>query len=177
MCSTGLPRSPLFSALRSASSSALLGLALLGCGGGGAKPAPVAPAELAAVQAQRSPVVTWDILDREPVANSAEVKHILVGWKDLTGGPGDARAAARTKEQADQEVAAILAKARSGASFEELMAVHSEDQGSAVSGQSYKVAPDAGLVIEFKQLSLRLNPGEVGVCQSDFGYHVIKRFQ
>ena len=126
---------------------------------------------------ERSPVVTWDILEREPVANNAEVKHILISWKDITDGPNDPRAAARTKEQAEAEVKDLLAKARGGASFEELMKEHSEDQGSAISGQSYQASPDAGLVIEFKQLSLRLNPGEVGVCQTDFGYHIIKRFQ
>jgi parvulin-like peptidyl-prolyl isomerase len=31
------------------------------------------------------------------------------------------------------------------------------------------------LVIEFRQLSLRLRVGEIGVCQSDFGFHIIKR--
>jgi len=30
-------------------------------------------------------------------------------------------------------------------------------------------------VIEFRQLSLRLNVGEFGVIQSDFGFHIIKR--
>ncbi len=33
---------------------------------------------------QTSPVVTADIMAREPVANNAKVKHILIGWKDLT---------------------------------------------------------------------------------------------
>ena len=36
---------------------------------------------------------------------------------------------------------------------------------------------DVTLVIEFRQLSLRLNVGEIGVCQSDFGFHIIKRYQ
>jgi parvulin-like peptidyl-prolyl isomerase len=30
-------------------------------------------------------------------------------------------------------------------------------------------------VIEFKQLGLRLKVGEVGVVQSDYGFHIIKR--
>lgn len=44
-----------------------------------------------------------------------------------------------------------------------------------MSGRAFTVTPDAQLVIEFRQLSLRLKPGEVGVCQSDYGFHIIKR--
>jgi PPIC-type PPIASE domain len=124
-------------------------------------------------------VVSWDILEREPVANTAEVKHILISWKELAGnfsGAGDPRGAARTREEAEQEVTMVLKMAKDGGEFEELMSTYSEDAGSARTGESYKVTPDATLVIEFKQLGMRLNVGEVGVCQSDFGYHIIKRF-
>jgi parvulin-like peptidyl-prolyl isomerase len=55
--------------------------------------------------------------------------------------------------------------------------VHSEDPGSADSGEAYDVAPDAQLVIEFRQLGLRLDVNEVGVVESDFGYHIIKRVE
>jgi hypothetical protein len=132
------------------------------------------------MQPARSRVVSWAVLEREPVANNAEVRHILIGWKDLSAsyaGQGDPRAAARTLAEAELEVDAVLGKLRAGMSFEELMASTSEDQGSARTGRSYQVATDAQLVIEFKQLSLRLNPGEIGVCQSDFGFHIIKRYQ
>jgi hypothetical protein len=149
-----------------------LGIAL-GCGGG-AKPAPKPPEPTVEEQAARSPVVSWDVLAREPVANEAEVKHILIGWSDLQGS-GDPRAAARTKAQAEQEVSALVEKLKAGANFEETMAASSEDQGSAASGQSFQVSPSAGLVIEFKQLSSRLAVDEVGVCQSQFGFHIIKR--
>ena len=148
---------------------------LLACGDKAPPPAAPVPVPIEAV-ADRSPAVSWDILAREPVANNAEVRHILIGWKDLVSAQSEPRAAARTKEQAEKEVIDLLAKARDGASFEELMAAHSEDQGSA-GGTSFQVSPDARLVIEFKQLSLRLAPGEIGVCQSDFGFHIIKRLK
>ncbi len=144
---------------------------LLACGDKAPPPAAPVPVE---TTAERSPAVTWDILAREPVANNAEVRHILIGWKDLASAQDEPRAALRTKEQAEKEVIDLLAQARAGVSFEELMAAHSEDQGSA-GGTSFQVSPDARLVIEFKQLSLRLDPGEIGVCQSDFGFHIIKR--
>ena len=128
----------------------------------------------------RSPVVSWDILEREPVANEVKVRHILIGWKELAdayGGRLDARAAARGRKDAEQEVTTLLAQINAGADFEKTMVEHSEDPGTAHADSPLDVTPDAGLVIEFRQLSLRLNVGEVGVCQSDYGFHIIKRMR
>lgn len=125
-------------------------------------------------------MVSWDLLAREPITNRAEVRHILIGWSELAsayGGGIDERAAGRSQAQAEAVVQTVLAKLREGGDFQALMAEYSEDAGSATSGRSYQAAPDAGLVIEFRQLSLRLAPGEIGVCQSQFGFHIIKRFQ
>ena len=66
---------------------------------------------------------------------------------------------------------------KAGADFEMLMGMHSEDPGSATTGESYDVSPDAQLVIEFRQLGLRLEVGEVGVVESDYGLHIIKRIE
>lgn len=128
----------------------------------------------------QSAVVSSEILSREPVANVAIVKHILISWKDLEDsfqGHQDARAQARSKAQAEAEVKSLLGQIKAGGDFEALMKANSEDVGSARSNAPFTVSPDAQLVIEFRQLSLRLNVGEIGVCQSDFGFHIIKRYQ
>lgn len=128
----------------------------------------------------QSDVVSAEILGREPVANVAIVKHILISWKDLEDsfqGHQDQRAQARSKSQAETEVKSLLGQLKAGGDFEALMKANSEDVGSARSNAPFTVTPDAQLVIEFRQLSLRLNVGEVGVCQSDFGFHIIKRYQ
>ena len=130
---------------------------------GGAEPTP-----------QASAVVSDDILAREPISNSVQVKHILIGWKDTAGG-GDPRAAKRTKSDAETQIRALLAQLKGGADFDALMKQFSEDPGSASSGRPYRVTPDAQLVIEFKQLGLRLKVDELGVVQSDYGFHIIKR--
>jgi hypothetical protein len=125
-----------------------------------------------------SPVVSADILAREPIANTATVKHILISWRDLAdafGGRLDSRAEKRSKADAEAEVRSLVKQLQDGADFDALMKAHSEDTGSAMSGRAFTVTPDAQLVIEFRQLSLRLKPGEFGVCQSDFGFHIIKR--
>jgi hypothetical protein len=127
-----------------------------------------------------SPVVSQEILAREPVANTAQVKHILIGWKDLAEqyqGRLDPRAAKRDKAAAEAEVKAIVEQLRGGADFDALMKERSEDLGSASTARPYTVRPDAQLVIEFRQLSLRLKVSEIGVCESDFGFHIVKRIE
>ena len=125
-----------------------------------------------------SSVVSTDILAREPLANTATVKHILISWHDLSEafqGHLDPRAEKRSKADAEAEVRSLVKQLQDGADFDTVMKAHSEDVGSAISGRAFTVTPDAQLVIEFRQLSLRLRPGEIGVCQSDFGFHIIKR--
>lgn len=131
-----------------------------------------------AYQAPASPVISQDILAREPVANTANVKHILISWADLADafhGRQDPRAQARSMKDAESQVKSLLGQLKAGGDFDAVMKEHSEDVGSAQSGRPFTVTPDAQLVIEFRQLSLRLEPGELGVCQSEFGFHIIKR--
>jgi hypothetical protein len=150
-----------------------------GCGGkdGPAPTALISPPQPATPAA--SPVVSADILAREPLANTATVKHILISWKDLADafqGHLDPRAEKRTKAEAEAEVRSLLDQLQAGTDFDSVMKASSEDTGSAASGRAFTVTPDAQLVIEFRQLSLRLRPGELGVVQSEFGFHIIKRF-
>ncbi|HEU4731612.1 MAG TPA: peptidylprolyl isomerase [Kofleriaceae bacterium] len=148
-----------------------------GCGGGAPGPAPQKPAAAEPAPSVSS-VISTDILAREPVANTATVKHILISWRDLGDafqGHLDPRAEKRSKTDAEAEVRALLKQLQDGADFDALMRENSEDTGSAQSGRTFTVTPDASLVIEFRQLSLRLRPGEIGVVQSDFGFHIIKR--
>jgi hypothetical protein len=148
-----------------------------GCAG--EKPPPATARPAADPATAQSSVISADILAREPVANTAMVKHILISWADLAesfGGRLDKRAAARTKADAEAVVRSLLKQLKDGADFDTVMKASSEDTGSAASGHAFTVTPDAQLVIEFRQLSLRLNVGEYGVVQSDFGFHIIKRF-
>lgn len=157
----------------------MIGLLASAAACGGPPAAPVTPAKPVEAAPAESSVISADILAREPVANTATVKHILISWKDLADnfqGHLDPRAARRTKADAEAEVRSLLKQLRDGADFDTVMKASSEDTGSASSGHAFTVTPDAQLVIEFRQLSLRLNVGEFGVVQSDFGFHIIKRF-
>ncbi|HUS27512.1 MAG TPA: peptidylprolyl isomerase [Kofleriaceae bacterium] len=116
-----------------------------------------------------------DILKREPVTKTAEVKHILLGWKDQAGGGDDPRGQKRDRAALEKQVKELVARLKKGEKIEPLMKEFSEDPGSAQSGSSYPVEEKAALVEPFKQLSLRLNVNEVGVVKSQFGIHIIQR--
>ena len=121
-----------------------------------------------------------DVLARDAVTTKSKVKHILIGWRDLAGAHGghlDARAAARSREDADALAVATLARVRAGEDIEAIMAELSEDAGSAKNGGSYTVTADAGLVFEFKRLGMRLNVGEAGLVRTLYGWHVMKRIE
>ena len=70
--------------------------------------------------AQGSEVVSGDILAREPVANLAQVKHILISWKDIESA-SDPRAQKRTKQEAEALVRSLMtqlkAASRDGSSM------------------------------------------------------------
>lgn len=117
-----------------------------------------------------------DILARDARANQAQVKHVLISWKDKDPEEGTP-AATRTREEADQLAVSVLERVRAGEPIEALMAAHSDDPGSASTGEAYEVTPSAGLVFEFKRLALRLDVGEAGLVLSDFGWHVIQRIE
>ena len=105
----------------------------------------------------------------------AKVKHILLGWDKVHA--SDPRGIKRTRAELETLVKDTVAKLQKGDKIEPLMADLSEDPGSAKSGISYDVSPDAGLVEPFKNLSLRLKVGEVGVVKSGYGIHIIKRVE
>lgn len=114
-----------------------------------------------------------EILARQPVTTFAKVKHILLSYADSHG--EDPRGQKRTRAELEKLVKDTVAKLKGGAKIEPLMAELSEDPGSAKTGNSYDATPDAGLVKPFKDLSLRLKSGEVGVVKTEFGYHIIQR--
>ncbi|MDB4961053.1 MAG: peptidylprolyl isomerase [Myxococcales bacterium] len=114
-----------------------------------------------------------DILARPVATQSAQVKHILLGWTEVHA--EDERGKKRTRAELEKLVKDTIAKINKGAKIEPLMAELSEDPGSAKDGKPYDVTPDAGLVEPFKKLSLRLKSGEVGAVKTEFGIHIIQR--
>jgi parvulin-like peptidyl-prolyl isomerase len=121
-----------------------------------------------------------DILAREPVTEQAEVLHVLIGWKRLAkayGGKMDERAKQRSRVEADELASGILDRARDGEDFAALMKEYSEDWASAEKGTGYTATPTASLVPPFRAIALRLEPDEVGIVQTVYGWHIVKRIE
>ena len=119
-----------------------------------------------------------DILERTKTFDEVEVKHILLGWKDLADvyGPRMDKRAKEREQMAASKLAQELAnKLRAKpADIDALVKEHSEDPGS-LSGEPYKITANARFVPEFKNLGLRLELDEVGIVKTRFGYHVMLR--
>lgn len=133
------------------------------------------------LETPKSPVVSAKILEREPQANKVEVKHILIGWKSVgrDGKPSDKRAAEREKSDAETLVKTIVGQLNAKAiDFDAAMKQYSEDPGSAAQARPYAIAhDDMNFDSDFRMLSIRLQPEEIGVVESMFGFHIIKRIQ
>ena len=108
-----------------------------------------------------------------------QVKHVLIGWKELDDktyhGRIDKRAKARTNAEAAKLATDIAQKLRDHPDqLDAIVKESSEDPGS-LTGEPYSVDKDTPFVPEFKNLALRLKPNEVGIVKTAFGYHVMMR--
>lgn len=119
------------------------------------------------------PLESTAILARPPGTGAVKVKHVLLSWADLSN--GDPRGMKRSRAQLEALVGKLKAQLAKGGAIEPLMQQYSEDPGTADSGDSYDVDADAPMVKPFKDLALRLKPGEVGVVKTQFGIHIVKR--
>ncbi len=158
-------------------------LALVACGPG-AKGGPSMNNKInsgSELEPPPSPVVSANILEKEPQANKVEVKHVLIGWKNVgrDGKPADKRAMEREKTEAETLVKTIVGQLNAkAADFDTMMRTHSEDPGSAKNASPYSIAhDDMNFDSDFRRLSIRLDVDQIGVVESMFGFHIIKRIQ
>lgn len=98
-------------------------------------------------------------------------KHVLISTKDMTTG----------EDYSDEEIAEaekkaneVLEKAEGGADFDELIKEYNEDPGMESNVDGYFFT-DGEMVSEFENATKSLESGKVGMCKSDYGYHIILR--
>lgn len=105
------------------------------------------------------------------VADSARVRHILVGINDpQTQQPK--RSMTQAKAEADS-VLALLKEKR--ASFDSLVVSYSDDMGSKTNGGDYGwFDENKGFVEPFKNAGLMGTKGNISVVETSFGYHIIE---
>ncbi|MCB9933346.1 MAG: peptidylprolyl isomerase [Planctomycetes bacterium] len=117
---------------------------------------------------------------QDPAPDRAVVQHILIAWD---GAGVDTQKAARSKEQAETLARQVLKQARTrGADWKQLQVDYNEDCGANPDGttnthNSYTADAEARLVKPFKDLALSLGVGQIDICESKYGFHIIKRIE
>lgn len=105
------------------------------------------------------------------VADSARIRHILVGLNDAKSGQPK-RSLAMAKKEADSIV--VLLKAKQ-ANFDSLVMTFSDDQGSLTNGGDYGwFNEEANFVEPFKKAGLMGVKGNISAVETQFGYHIIE---
>lgn len=100
----------------------------------------------------------------------AKARHILIGYKGATRTAEDIT---RTKAQAKNTANALLRKLRRGANFTEL-ARENSDGPSASRGGELPEFVQGDMVEPFSNFVFRNSVGDMGVVETEFGYHVIE---
>jgi parvulin-like peptidyl-prolyl isomerase len=120
----------------------------------------------------------WDTNDtafRQP--EMARASHILFATKDLTT---DTPLGDEAKKKKKERAEAVLARARTGEAFTNLVAFFSEDPGAKENMGEYKFArakddPRRAMVPEFEAVAFAMQTNQVSdIVTTSFGYHIIK---
>ena len=83
-------------------------------------------------------------------------------------------ASAAQKLAAQHRAEDLLAQIRGGKSFADLAKQYSDDPGSRERGGDLGLISRGELVKPFEDVAFKLKPGELGIAQSQFGFHVIQ---
>jgi peptidyl-prolyl cis-trans isomerase D len=105
------------------------------------------------------------------IADSARVRHILVGLQDA-----QTQQPKRSKPQAKREADSILVLLKEKkTSFDSLVISYSDDMGSKMNGGDYGwFDENKGFVEPFKNAGLKGTKGNISVVETEFGYHIIE---
>lgn len=103
--------------------------------------------------------------------NYLHAKHVLISTKDSeTGEEYDEEKLAEAEKTANE----VLEKAENGEDFDALVTEFGEDPGMESNPDGYYFG-DGEMVAEFEEATKSIEPGEITMCKSDFGYHIIQR--
>ncbi len=125
--------------------------------------------------------VTDDELKTYMDESFMRVNHVLIANTDDEGADlseEDLETAKTLAEQIYDE-----AKAATDNEFKQLIITHSADYDSETDDESSldlgMISPEenSGYVEEFENCAKALKPGEIGFCESEYGWHIIRRYE
>lgn len=102
--------------------------------------------------------------------STVRASHILLMYK------GSSRStASRSKDEAQQQIAALATQIQGGADFAELARAHSDCPSKAKGGDLGSFGRGQ-MVGPFENAAFGMEVGGIsGIVETDFGYHIIKR--
>ena len=118
-------------------------------------------------------------------AEHIEVQHVLIGFE----GKIPDKAVTRSQAEAEKLAAELLARARKGEDFDQLVQKYTDDQWPGIYGLANTGLtpaegefPRDGMVKGFSDIAFSLSPGNVDVAVYDpkaspYGWHIIKRIK
>ncbi len=110
---------------------------------------------------------------QDPAPLTVDVQHILISWKDKSARvePKDPE---RSQAAARELMLQVLKRARSKTGdWKQLQLDHNEDVRPH---STYTVEHDKRIFVQpFQDLALSLGTGQIAWCESEFGYHIIRR--
>jgi peptidyl-prolyl cis-trans isomerase D len=106
------------------------------------------------------------------VPDSAKVRHILIPHVGASSATPDVT---QTLEQARATADSVLAIVKGNRSkFPALVTALSSDKGSVEKGGVYDFHPSTQMVKPFSDYEFQNNVGDIGVVQTQFGFHIIE---
>lgn len=121
---------------------------------------------------QNNFLVISKVIAEEQLSDSIKSRHILIPFKGALNAQPDVT---YTKEDAKRIADSALAVVRSDKSkFAEVVTALSADPGSIANGGEYDYHPAGTMVETFDDFENNKNIGEIGVVETDFGYHIIE---
>ncbi|HSP11461.1 MAG TPA: peptidylprolyl isomerase [Salegentibacter sp.] len=110
------------------------------------------------------------VVDARQIADSAKASHILVSYQGLQFAPNETR----SKEEAEQLADSIAdVVRRDNSQFANLAAQFSSDESNKAESGDLGYFGPGDMVPEFDSYIFENNEGDIGVIETDFGYHVI----
>lgn len=112
----------------------------------------------------------YKLINTQEVADSARVRHILIGLNDVRNNKQ------RPKERAKSIADSLLSLIKNNqVSFDTLVKTVSDDPGSIDKGGDYGwFNENTGFVEPFKNAGLLGKKGDISVVETQFGYHIIE---
>ena len=112
------------------------------------------------------------VFDTKKMADSAKAKHILIRFAGLSSAPQDV---VRTKESAKKLADSLLKVIkRNTKKYDALAAQYSEDLSNKDKGGDLGYFSPGRMVKPFNDYIFDNKTGDIGVVETDYGFHVIK---